>query len=273
MNLWVRDLPFKLDHLPDLPRYVLPGHFQTSFDDKSGYQHVLLHPSSRTFFGLEWNGVYFVFSTLPFGWKASAYIYHNLGLAVTSAARSLGVPVSQYIDDRHVGQLYRAPTDSTLPPNRVLAEAAAYILCYLLIETGYCIAIAKSQCVPLIVIRFLGFVCDSFRQAFLDKRLKFKILREEILSSRCVGVKTLQRFAGKVISFSLAIPSCKLYVRETFKAISQLCRSSKPYVRIEGGILYWRFLDEWMECFPWRSEHHLTVSLLLGFRLGLYAFS
>ena len=53
LNLWIKDLPFKLDHLPDLPRYVLPGHFQTSFDDKSGYQHVLLHPSSPTFFGLE----------------------------------------------------------------------------------------------------------------------------------------------------------------------------------------------------------------------------
>ena len=36
LNLWVRDLPFKLDHLPDLPRYVLPGHFQTTFDDKNG---------------------------------------------------------------------------------------------------------------------------------------------------------------------------------------------------------------------------------------------
>ena len=34
LNLWTRDLPFKLDHLPDLPRYVLPGHFQTTFDDK-----------------------------------------------------------------------------------------------------------------------------------------------------------------------------------------------------------------------------------------------
>ena len=236
LNLWVKDLPFKLDHLPDLPRYVLPGHFQTSFDDKSGYQHVLLHPSSRTFFGLEWNGVYFVFCTLPFGWKGSAYIYQNLGLAVTSAAHSYGVSVSQYIDDRPVGQLYRAPASSTLPPNRVLAEAAAYILCYLLIEAGYFIAIAKSQCVPSTVIRFIGFLCDSVRQAFLlppDKKLKFKVLREEILSPRYVGVKTLQRFAGKVISFSLAFPGCKLYVRETFKAISQLCRSSKPFVRVE----------------------------------------
>lgn len=63
LNLWIRDLPFRLDHLPDLPRYVLPGHFQTSFDDTSGYQHVLLHSSSRTYFGLEWNDVYFVFRT------------------------------------------------------------------------------------------------------------------------------------------------------------------------------------------------------------------
>ena len=54
LNLWIRDLPFPLDHLPDLPRYLLPWHFQTSFDDKSGYQHVLLHSSSRTYFRLEW---------------------------------------------------------------------------------------------------------------------------------------------------------------------------------------------------------------------------
>jgi hypothetical protein len=30
LNLCIKDMPFKLDHLPDLPRYVFPGHFQTS---------------------------------------------------------------------------------------------------------------------------------------------------------------------------------------------------------------------------------------------------
>ena len=92
LNLWIRDLPFKLDHLADLPRYVLPGHFQTTFEDKSGYQHVRLHPSSETYFGLEWDNFFFVFRTLPFSWKASAHIYHNLGLVVSHAARSLGSP-------------------------------------------------------------------------------------------------------------------------------------------------------------------------------------
>ena len=33
-------------------------------------------------------------------------MYHNLGLGITSAAPLLGVPVSQYINDRHVGQLF-----------------------------------------------------------------------------------------------------------------------------------------------------------------------
>ena len=141
-------------------------------------------------------------------------------------------------------------------------------MCYLLIEAGYCIGIAKSQWVASTVVRFLGFLCDSSRQAFLlldDKRLKFSSLREQMLASRNIGLKMLQRFAGKVISCSLAVPGCKLYIRETFKAISQFSRSSRPFACIGGDlraeILYWRFMDEWKDCLPWRSEHHLTVSL------------
>ena len=79
---------------------------------------------------------------------ASAYIYHNLGRAVTSAARSHGVSVSKHIEDRHFGQLFRSPTKSSLPPSRLLAETAAYIICYLLIEAGYFIGIGRSQWYP-----------------------------------------------------------------------------------------------------------------------------
>ena len=56
-----------------------------------------------------------------------------------------GVPVFQYIDDRNVGQLFGFPAESSLPPSIFLAEAAAYITCYLLIEAGYFIVIGKSQ--------------------------------------------------------------------------------------------------------------------------------
>ena len=46
-------MPFKLDNLCDLPRYVGLDTYQTILDDKSGYDHLLLSVQSRTlFFGM-----------------------------------------------------------------------------------------------------------------------------------------------------------------------------------------------------------------------------
>ena len=141
-------------------------------------------------------------------------------------------------------------------------------MCYLLIEAGYFIGIDKSQLVPSTWVRFLGFLCDAVRQAFLvpeDKKAKFAALREDILSSPFVGLKTLQRFSGKVISFSLPIPGCKLYVRDVFKVISRLSGSTRPSVKVDAALCteieYWRFLDNWKDCLPWRTEHHAVVTL------------
>ena len=130
LNLWINDLPLSLDYISGLPRYVFESHFQTTFDDRSGYDHVKLSPDSFSFVGLEWKGWYFCYKTLPFGWKASAYVYHTVGLAATCHIRSLGVPCSQYIDDRHVGQLAlrRDLQDSLKWSNFQLAEAAV-LLC------------------------------------------------------------------------------------------------------------------------------------------------
>ena len=156
----------------------------------------------------------------------------------------------------------------TWGPSFQRALAAAYIMCYLLVEAAYFISLDKSQSTPSTCVCFLGFVCDSVRQAFLipqENRNKFATLREEILSSTFVSLKTLQRFSGKVISFSLAIPGSKLYVREVFKAISRHSGSSRPTVKLDANlraeIEYWRFLDDWKDCFQWRTEHHTSVTL------------
>lgn len=164
--------------------------------------------------------------------------------------------------------VFHPPARSISLPSAQRAEAAAYITCYLLIEVGYFINIGKSQCIPSTVVRFLGFLCDSLRQSFLippEKKAKFAALRESILSSPLVSLKTLQHFAGKVVSFSLAIPGCKLYVREVFSTIAQLTRSSRVSAKVQGNlrsdIEYWRFLDDWSDCLPWKTEQHCIVTL------------
>lgn len=105
LNLWMADRPFRLDNLSHLPRYLTTGCYQTTLDDKSGYDDILLDLPSRTFFGIKWKGWYFVSNTIPFGWKISAYVYHSTGLLVSHFLRSIGVPCSLYIDDRHNGEL------------------------------------------------------------------------------------------------------------------------------------------------------------------------
>ena len=97
-----------------------------------------------------------MYNTIPFGWKASAYLYHTIGMAATSYVRSLGVPCSQYIDDRHVGQL--APCQRPGKPamewsNFEYADAAAFFCPSILISLGYFIGLSKSSLVLQQVFR------------------------------------------------------------------------------------------------------------------------
>lgn len=271
LNLWVKDSPFTLDYISNLPRYVGKDSFQTTIDDKSGYDHVRLAENSRKFFGLQWQGVYYLYHTIPFGWKASAYIYHTIGMGATSYIRSLGVPCSQYIDDRHVGQLTtcrKSPKSTTAWSDFELADAAAFIAAAVLISLGYFISLAKSSLLPKRIVKFLGFLIDSQRCAFIlpeDKKRKFAALRESILDKKSSSIKTLQRLAGKITSFCIAVPVAQLYCREIFKATAGYKKSARPvkiHSLLREEIEHWRFLDSWEGTLPWPSERHIVLEIL-----------
>ena len=103
----MRDMPFKLDTLLDLP--IGRDTYQTILDENSRYDHLLLSVESRTFFGVQWGEWYFVYNTLPFGWKISPFVYHCNGLVISTFFQSMGIPCPLYIDDRHNGQLQISP--------------------------------------------------------------------------------------------------------------------------------------------------------------------
>lgn len=96
LNLWIRGCLFSSETLRDDPRLIQKDSYMTSIDDKSGYDHVLLSENSRTYFGIQLGGGYYmVYRTLPFGFKSSAYIYHTLGMVATGYCRQMGIPISQ----------------------------------------------------------------------------------------------------------------------------------------------------------------------------------
>ncbi|KAJ8300402.1 LOW QUALITY PROTEIN: hypothetical protein KUTeg_021921 [Tegillarca granosa] len=264
LNLWIVDKPFKLDTLKDVPRIVDRNTYLTSIDDKSGYEHVRLSGESRKYFGIQFAGWYFVYATLPLGFKLSAYIYHKIGLEATGYCRKLGVPCLQYIDDRLISEWVHKGVCGGSP---TLAYKGLYIVCQVLIRLGYFIALTKCNFEPPQILLYLGMLIDSRKLAFIlpaQKKERFCCLRENILHRETVDIKTLQRFAGKCVSFVLAVPAARLYSREKFKAVRGKLRQE---------IEFWKFLDTWEGFIPWKSEKHLQLNLATdssGYKWGAY---
>ncbi|KAI8494630.1 hypothetical protein Bbelb_278560 [Branchiostoma belcheri] len=266
VNKWMKDCPFQLDTILNVTRYINKGHFQTVCDDKLGNDHVLITETSKPLVGFQWSGWYYVCNTIAFGWKCSGYVYQKIGLVAMHKIRSLGVPSSLYIDDRHAGQLQLA-VNAFDWSNYELAEAACFLLCYTLVDLGYTLGLDKSQLEPTQLPTFLGMGIDSLVLAFrLLNRKKVTVaqLREDILQQTEVPVKLLQKLTGKIGSFVLAVPAARLFCREMFSAIAEAEKQGRM-VKIEGTVRkeleYWRFLDTWEGHIPWKPEKHEVVEL------------
>ena len=67
LNLWIKDVPFQLETLKDVHRLVSPESKMICCDVKSGYDHVRLTQESQIYFGVQFCGWVFSYTTLPFG--------------------------------------------------------------------------------------------------------------------------------------------------------------------------------------------------------------
>lgn len=265
LNLLISDNPFSLDTLKEVPLMVEKGSYMTTCDEKAAFDNVLLHESSRRYFGAQFGGWYFVYTTLPFGWKASPFVYQTIGMSVTSFLRHHGVPSLLYIDDHLIGPWSGLGSQSLASYRR--AYIATYCVCELLLRLGYTISLEKSLFTPTQVLVFLGMWVDSLRQMFLipeEKRQKFEVLRADILKMSMVPIRTLQKLMGKCVSFTICVPGAKFYIRAMASAIAKASRNNR-LIPVAGPlreeIAHWAFLDSFDDWIPWRDERHITFSL------------
>lgn len=176
-------------------------------------------------------------------------------MQVTSYLRGKGLSIVQYIDDRFAVCPRRTNFESDDKTQSHTQRDPLQMACLIVTELttlGYTLAINKCQLVPTTVVRYLGFIVDSSKQAYLlpsDKKKTFIEIRETILKADAVDVKTLQRFAGKCVSMAIAIPGAKLYTREVNFAISQCTKNSRRAAishELRQELEHWRFIDDWL---------------------------
>lgn len=89
-------------------------------------------------------------------------------------------------------------------------------------------------------------------------------LQALILEQDTVAMRTLQKFMGKCVSFSLCVPAARLYIRATARAISDGSRRG-GLIAVKGDlkreVAHWGFLQNFDQWIPWRSERHLVIEL------------
>ena len=68
LNLWTKDVPFKLETLKDVHRLIDKNACMITCDEKSQcYDHLRLTEESQTYFGLQFGGWIMSYTTLVFG--------------------------------------------------------------------------------------------------------------------------------------------------------------------------------------------------------------
>lgn len=104
VNEFVKYTKFKYEDLNTFAKIFDKNDFFTTFDLKSGYHHVDIHPEHRKFLGFEWtfsNGVtrYFQFAVLPFGLTSACYAFTKILRSFISKWRRVGIKSVIYLDD------------------------------------------------------------------------------------------------------------------------------------------------------------------------------
>jgi hypothetical protein len=253
-NLWQRVPSFAFDRLLDLVRVVLPGWLLTVWDHKSGYFHIRLEEATQQYFGFEFEGSYYVYTVLPFGWSASPLVYQTVSRVVAYFLRRLGVADFTYLDD------------SATPAPPGVATHHAYAKATVLTALGFFVHLVKSQVTPAPCQQWLGFLVDLGARVFRvppAKLARILALLSALLAAERVPVPSLRSFAGKCVSLSPAVPGALLYTRAMFDALAAADRAGADTVPVSGALRgeleLWAGLQSWHGTRRWRSERHIRV--------------
>ena len=117
---------------------------------------------------------------------------------VSHSLRSIGVPCSLYVEDRHNGKLQVRNFQAAVQPSSTsptcdarlsAAKAAVFLAAYTLTCLGYTLGLKKCVFEPQKKMKYLCFVSDTDLEAFYlpdDKQKKFLELVNSILSGNTV---------------------------------------------------------------------------------------
>lgn len=177
------------------------------------FHYIGLMPQSWPQFGINCRGVDYIWTTLPFSWNQSPYIYSTLSEAKAQYRPRQGIPALSYDDDSWIGTLISAKQSS---PQIQWVETARALMTgvELTFLCSYYLSSTECDLVPTETLSYLDIIRDNRQAVFRvpqDKLEKLQASIDMILPDKAVSVTTFRKIAGKCMSLKVAIqPSALL---------------------------------------------------------------
>lgn len=170
-----------------------------SFDLKSGYHHIDIHPECQTYLGLAWKFSnckirrYFIFTVLPFGLSTAPHIFTKTLRPLVKFWRFNGINMGLFLDDGWLTEYSKVACDN-LSKNIQLD----------LKESGLITNEEKCQWEPCQSLEWLGLVWDSLNGIIrvTDRRIQSILQHLESIfhEQHYVTARQLASLVGKIIS-------------------------------------------------------------------------
>jgi hypothetical protein len=237
-NDFIPQHPFRYSSLDDVFGLITPGCHMSVLDFQEAFRAVRIHPSQWQYFGLYWEGHYYLDTRMCFGLKNAPYLYDRIGRAIIRILRRHGIhKVVLYVDDLII-------VGNNKEDCQHLTDAATWVL----EELGISINKVKAQTGQR--VSYLGVEIDSVAmEARLEEKKVADVLREitTVRQMRKVSKRTLQSLAGKLNWVCKVVYGGRTFLRRILDVMNTL---RAPHHRVRLTKALQADLDWWLEFFP-----------------------
>ena len=211
------DIPrFSSEDVSILPQIMGTHDRAVTLDLRDGFYHFPIHPTYRTYLGFQFEGHWYVWCRLPFGWSGSPYYFHKCIRVIIEYLRGVHqMSVMAFVDDFLL----------TGSESDILVKLE--ILLSTLSQLGLSVNHQKSSLSPSDTVTYLGFVihCAGPNSPPVIALPKSKVskLKQDIcraLKRPRISARLLARFAGRCISMLAAVFPCKLKLRNVYRLLN-----------------------------------------------------
>ena len=214
LNSFCERKPFKNEDIRTVEQIIKPNDFLTSIDLQDGFFHIKVHANYHQYLSFEYNGVYYSFTVLCFGFSLSPYFFYKCLRPVVAYLRSLDIRLVLYVDDFLVCANRASITDHT---DTVL---------HTLHDLGLKVNTEKSVLKPSQNIDYLGYNIDTSSEyphisAKQERVQKIKRLIKQLIYKKSCSARLLAKCAGLCVSTAWVVATGKLYLRNIYNLIAK----------------------------------------------------